>query len=109
MTMNKLMLQQVNPLTEDTVVKLIDQALQASPQNSIGYGLALSILIILSVVLGLHINRLHKEAKTREEAVEKFSADIMKTLIELRLRLEDTKTIKDEILAIVKEATKAQR
>lgn len=89
-------------ITEESVRQIVDVALKASPYNALGYGIAMVLSLALNAGLFIMLSKFHKERSAKEEASDKFAADITKALIELRIRLEDTKNLKDDVLQVIK-------
>ena len=101
--MNMIFLQASEYVTRDMLSDLLSKAFEASPYNALGYGIALVMSLMLNAVCIYTITRMYRDAKLRDEALDKFSADIIKTLIELKLRLDDTRNLRDDIVRVIRE------
>jgi len=93
-------------LTTDIVEDMIKNAFQATPYNAVGYGVALSLSLLANIVLSMTIVRLYRVVLSKDEANDKYSAEVTKTLIELKLRLDDTRTLKEDVIRVIEEKIK---
>jgi len=92
--------------TIEVVEDMIRHAFDASPYNAVGYGIALSLSLLANVVLAITVVRLYKVVLSKDKANDKYSAEVTKTLIELKLRLEDTRTLKEDVIRVLQERIK---
>lgn len=87
-----------------TTTKYVDKVLEITPAGLGGYGLALTVLVVIAYVF--HKNWKDTEAENRVQAQKllDFALNMSALLTRVQQRLDDTKdndTIKREILRIV--------
>lgn len=72
-----------------TITDIIDKASQADPTNAIGYGLALTILIIVTSVFYKNWKSEVKYSRLRDEKVIEFNSTVIQWMKKVEIRLED--------------------